>query len=181
MKKMTKNEISTFAINLKDKVDAAFNHEIASSEGKNQLSYAGVRDITSMIENDFLATCEEIPDIIKGACFLARGLRNPDKMKTQEDLRKGLGLLVVTAGGIGICMGILTMTAAVGIWSTICIFIAGAHTPILGPIAVAGGLAALVAGVYTAVSTATPQALSAKAHDLLIEVTGFTFLFQSMS
>ncbi len=90
-------------------------------------------------------------------------------MKSQEDLRKGLALLVVTAGGFCIVLGILTMTAAVGAWTFICALVAGAHIPILGPVAIAGGLAALVAGVYAAIASQTPQALSTKAHDTLID------------
>jgi hypothetical protein len=122
-----------------------------------------------MIENEFQTKIGEFPDLIKDACHFARALRNPDKMKTQEDLRKGLGLLVTTVGGLSIVMGILTMTASVGIWTAICIFFAGAHVPILGPIAIGAGLAVVLAGVYAAIAVQTPQILSAKAHDLLIE------------
>ena len=43
------------------------------------------------------------------------------------------------------------------------------HTPFIGPAIFIAGLALVVGGIYAALTKQTPEALSAKAHDLLIE------------
>lgn len=162
--KLTESEKIDFAIKLKAKVTSLYAEEVQSS--KNELSYLGVCRMTDRIEEEFIEKTGDLPKLIKGACHLARALRNPDKMKTQEDLRKAFALLVGTAGGFSIIWGVLTM---VNIGTVLLVLIFGAHIPIFGPVAICGGLAAILGGVYVAISKQTPPALSAKAHDLLIE------------
>ena len=162
--KLTKAEKSVFAIKLKAKVNEAYDRETQSS--KTDLSYLGVCKITDMIEQEFIEKAGEYPTLIEGACHLARALRNPDKMKTKEDLRKGFALLVTTVGGLSITWGILSMLS---LWTAFWIFVFGVYSPIFGLLSIFGGLAAAVAGVYVAITKRTPQELSAKAHDLLIE------------
>jgi hypothetical protein len=160
----TKAEKIAFAIRLKALVDAAYAAETESA--KKELSYLGVCRIATMVEVECEKTIGEFPDLIKGACHVARALRNPDKIKTQEDLRRGFALLVTTAGGLSVVWGILSMLS---LWTAFWVFVFGFHIPILGPFAVFGGLATAVAGVYVAIARQTPEQLSAKAHDLLSE------------
>lgn len=119
-----------------------------------------------MIEQEFVKKAGEFPKLIEGACRVARALRNPDKVKTQEDLRKGFALLVTTAGGLSIAWGLLSMLS---LWTAFWVFVFGIHIPLLGPFAFFGGLATAVAGVYVAIAKQTPEQLSAKVHDVLIE------------
>jgi hypothetical protein len=160
---LTKTERTAFGLKLKAMVNAAYFEETRSSP--NDLSYMGVCRITSAIEVECEKTIGTFPKIIKGACHLARALRNPDKMKAKEDIRKGFGLLIVTAGGLSIIGGILS---AFSIWTVVGVVLA-IHTPILGPVMFVVGLGVVVTGVYATISKQDPQALSAKAHDLLIE------------
>jgi hypothetical protein len=161
---LIEGEKTDFAIALKAKVNEAYAYEILGSKGV--LSYLGVCKITDTVEQEFAAKGVEFPVIIKGACHLARALRNSDKVKTQEDLRKGFALLVTTADGLSIAWGILSM---LNLWTAFWVFVFGIHIPVLGPFAVAGGLATAVAGVYVALARQTPEQLSVKAYDLLTE------------
>jgi hypothetical protein len=162
--KLTRTEKVAFAMKLKAMVNVKYAEEVESPKG--QLSYVAVCELTAAIEQECEKTIGEFPAIIKGACHFARALRNPDKMATQEELRKGLALLISTAGGLSIIWGILTMA---NIGTALLVLVFGIHIPIFGPVAILGGLAAIVGGIYAAISKQTPMALSAKAHDLLIE------------
>jgi hypothetical protein len=161
---LSKTEKSNVALKLKARVTELFDLETQNS--KTDLSYLGVCKITEIIEQEFVEKTGAFPKLIDGACCLARALRNPDKMKAQEDLRKGFALLVVTAGGLSITWGVLSMLS---LWSAFWVFVFGMHISIFGPLAIAAGLIAAVGGVYSVISTRSPQELSAKAHDILIQ------------
>jgi hypothetical protein len=160
---LTPLEKADFALELKSKVNDLYFREGSNSD--SDLSYADVCRITDMMEMAFRTRTKEFPKIIEGACLLARALRNPDKVQTQEHLRKGLGLLLLTAGGFSIICSVL---GTLSIWTVLGVVLA-AHVPFLLPIALLGGLAAAVSGIYTWKMKQTPQALSAKAHNLLLE------------
>jgi hypothetical protein len=162
--KLNRKEKVAFAMKLKAMVDAKFKEAIESPKG--QLSYLEVCELATAIEQECEKTIGKFPAIIKGACHFARALRNPDKMDTQEDLRKGFALLISTVGGLSIIWGVLSMA---NIGTALLVLVFGAHIPLFGPLVILGGLAAIVGAVYATISKQTPMALSAKAHDLLIE------------
>jgi hypothetical protein len=147
-------------MNSKEKTDfALYLKETQSPHG--ELSYLGACKLAEMVEREFNAKIGEIPAIIKGACLLARTALNPDKVQMKKDLRKGLGLLIVTAGGLSMIWG---MMSAFNIWTILGVVLA-IHSPVLGPLAMVAGLAVMATGI----SNQTPQILSRKAHGLLIE------------
>jgi hypothetical protein len=161
--KISKAEKIDFAVKLKAKLNAAFEQETQNPDGT--LSYLGVCKITTMIEGEFVSKVGKIPKLIQGACQLARAFRNPEEIKSKEELRKGLGLLITTVGGLSIVWAILS---AFSIWTVLGVVLA-VHTPFLGPIVFFASLAVIVTGVYSTMAKQTPQALSAKAHDILID------------
>jgi hypothetical protein len=161
--KLTKTEKTDFAIKLKARVNEAFAVETQSS--KVELYYPGVCKITHTLEEEFAAKAGEFPVIMNGACHLARAFLNPDQIESKGDLKKGMGLLVGTAGGVSIVWGILSVTN-IGFVSLALLF--GIH-PMLAPVAILGGVAVAVTGAYTALAKQTPQARLAKAHNVLIE------------
>lgn len=55
------------------------------------------------------------------------------------------------------------------LWTAFWVLVFGIHIPFLGPLAFFGGLATAVAGVHIAITGQTPELLSIKTHDLLIE------------
>ncbi|HEV2692218.1 MAG TPA: hypothetical protein VG347_04925 [Verrucomicrobiae bacterium] len=160
---LSRTEKTAFALKLKAMVDAAYIEEIQSSQ--NDLSYLGACKITTMVEVECENMIGTFPKIIKGACHLARAFRNPDKAKKKEDMRKGFALLMCAAGGLSIIWGIISMFS---IWTIIGAVLA-VHTPFLGPVMFVAGGALAAYGVYEAIAKETPEALSAKAHDVLIE------------
>ncbi len=137
---------------------------------RNALSYHDACKITDYIAEAFRRSTGKVPDVIKGACNLARGLLNPNKMKQGQDLQRGLALLLVTAGGIGIVWGLLiALGVGLSIWAVIWGVIAGTTGPLTGGLMLTVAVAAVVAGIYVALALENPQTLSGRAHSVLIE------------
>lgn len=137
---------------------------------KNAMSYQDICKITDYVSDVFLKKTGEIPKLISGACDVARGFLNPNKISSMNSMRKGLGLLLTTVGGLGLVWGIMVaLGVGVSIWASILAFFTGGTFPILGPFAIAAGLAAIVTGVYVAMTFLSPTDLSAKAHDIVVK------------
>jgi len=160
----TQAEKTDFAIKLKARVNEVY--AAMTQNSKVELYHSDVCKITAMLEQEFVATAGEFPSIINGACRLARAFLNPDQVESKADLKKGMGLLITTAGGLSIIWGI---ASTANIATIICAMVLGVHIPFLAPVAIVAGMAAVAAGVYSAFAKQTPQARLAKAHDILIE------------
>lgn len=139
----------------------------------NAMSYQDICKITDYLAQAFIQKTGEVPKLIAGACEVARSFLNPDKISSMNDLRKGFGLLLTTVGGLSLLLGILiSIGVGAGVWATIVAFFAGPTIPVFGPVAIAAGLAAIVAGVYVALSLLSPTDLSARAHEILVKAIG---------
>jgi uncharacterized membrane protein len=137
---------------------------------KNAMSYQDICKITDYLSDVFLKQTGEVPKLISGACDVARGLLNPNKISSMNELRKGFGLLLTTIGGLGLIWGIMVaIGVGVSVWTSIIAFFTGGSFPFLGPLAIAAGLAAIVTGVYVAMTFLSPTDLSARAHDIVVK------------
>ena len=61
------------------------------------------------------------------------------------------------------------MGVGMSLWATFVTFFIGTGIPVLGPIAIAAGVAAITTGLYLAVKGASPESRSAAAHDAMIK------------
>lgn len=137
---------------------------------RNAMSYQDICKLTDYVSDAFIKQTGECPKLIVGTCDVARGFLNPDKVTSMNDIRKGFALLITTVGGLGLVWGImLSIGVGAGAWAAIVAAVAGPHIPVLGPIAIAVGLAAIIAGVYVALIMLSPTDLSARAHDIVIK------------
>jgi hypothetical protein len=156
-----------FAIKLKAQVAVLYSR--FANNPQNALSYQDIINITNFVLDEFLQYCGECPQIVRGACQFSCGLLNPDKIEGMNQMKMGIGLLFAVAGGLGLLWGILiAMGVGMGVWATVWATIAGSGIPVFGPVAIGFGIAAIAAGVFVAVNFMSPQALSARAHDSLI-------------
>mgnify|MGYP001300917911 CR=1 FL=1 len=117
-----------------------------------------------------LAKAATLPDVVAGALNVARSYLNPRKIEAIKQLKKGLGLLLTTTGGLAVLWGIMvSLGVGASMWASIVTFFAGTGIPVLGPIAIAAGIAAIAAGLYVAIKATSAESLSASAHDAIVK------------
>lgn len=161
---MNKNKLAN---EIKTQVDLIYDKATTET---NSLSYQDVCKITDYVEDRFFEEIDEVPDVVAGALNVARSYLNPSKIEAIKQLKKGIGLLLTTAGGLGVLWGImLALGVGASMWASIVTFFTGTGIPILGPIAIAAGVAAIAAGLYVAISATSPESLSASAHDAIVK------------
>ena len=164
----TKTGKQKLALELITQVDILYARATANEQ--NSMSYHDACKITDYVQTVFREQTEDVPKLVEGACALARGLLNPNKVKQGQDLSRGLGLLLTTAGGIGLVFGLLTaLGVGLGIWAHVWAIIAGTTGHITGGITIVLATTMIVAGIYVAVAVQTPQTLSGKVHQVLVD------------
>ena len=142
----------------------------ATANERNAMSYHDACKIADHVQTVFQERTGAVPKIIEGAYRLARGLLNPDKMKQAYDLQCGIGLLIVTGGGVAIVWGLLVaLGVGLSIWASAWAAIAGTTGHLTGGLTMVAAVAAIVAGIYVALAKETPQTVSGKAHNLMVE------------
>ncbi len=152
---------------IKTQVDLLYDDATAET---NSLSYQDVCKITDYVESRFIKAIDEVPDVVAGALNVARSYLNPSKIEAIKQLKKGLGLLLTTTGGLAVLWGIMvSLGVGASMWASIATFFAGTGIPVLGPIAIAAGIAAIAAGLYVAIKATSPESLSASAHDAIVK------------
>jgi hypothetical protein len=153
---------------IKTQVDLIYGEMTNGS--KNAMSYLDACKLTGYVEHAFLEKTGGIPENINANCSISRGLLNPDEIGKKNDISKGFGLLLTAAGGLGLTWGILlALSFQSGIWAFIVACLVGSTVPILGPIAIAAGAAAIASGIYVAIKLKSPTELSALVHSMLIK------------
>lgn len=137
---------------------------------RNAMSYLDGCLLAEYVRNAFQQGFGEVPQIIEGACVMARGFLNPDKRQRRDNLKKGIGLLLTTAGGAGLVWGIIVaLGVGLSVWAAVWAWLAGTTAPLTGGITIAIAVAVITAGIYLAINAQTPPSLSAKAHGIIID------------
>ena len=161
-----------FSRQLKQEIDEWFLK--ATQNPEKSVSYAKLCRQTNKIQAQFVKQTGHWPDVVRGACDLARGYLNPDTVERWKQVYRGIGLLVTTAGGVAIVFGIITAFGiGLGLWASLWAAIAGSTGPLTGGLTLVVGIAAVGGGIFAAIGLDTPQSLSAKAHDVIIKAIDF--------
>lgn len=171
---MNKTERLNAANRLKAAVNLMWDRAIKINEGKglrNTVSYRDIVRIADAIrsEGSAILGLKSLPKQIDSGLSFACAALDPDKARSQETIKKGLGGLG-GAGGITLAWVCLGQLMNPGIWATVVAFfvggIPGGPLPIVG---IAAGLLVAAGAVWSAFQNMTPEERSTKAHDCVMK------------
>lgn len=145
-------------------IDAIFHQGNQNPDG---VGYVDILRISDRVHQHFIDDPGGTPKQVSGAIDVAKGFCSPSALESVDLIRKGIGAIISTVGGLSLAWGIIFIIANGVFTTTGWLWWASRVLIFSGPLAIVGGIAALAGGLYLIAKKLTFRERAIKALEII--------------